>query len=142
MDGHDFDAMVELFTRLKADKGGKPHAVIATTTKGKGVSFMEDKADWHGKAPNAEQLAVALEDLGAAPDRILQPLSPAVPDDSVAPAEVPKAPSGRPSFASAEVAAQKKATRAGYGETLAALADEGLPIVALDADLSGSNLCM
>ena len=63
VDGHDFDAMVELFTRLKADKGGKPHAVIATTTKGKGVSFMEDKADWHGKAPNAEQAAQALSEL-------------------------------------------------------------------------------
>ena len=139
VDGHDIDALISLLGACKADRSGKPHAVIAETVKGKGVSFMENQAGWHGKAPNAEQLAVALEDLGAAPDRILQPLSPAIPDDSVAPAEAPKAPSGRPSFASAEVAAQKKATRAGYGETLAALADEGLPIVVLDADLSGST---
>lgn len=63
VDGHDIDAMIELFTALKSDRSGKPHAVVATTVKGKGVSFMENQAGWHGKAPNAEQAAQALSEL-------------------------------------------------------------------------------
>ena len=62
-DGHDIDALIELFTRLKADRSGKPHVVVAATVKGKGVSFMEGDAGWHGKAPNAEQAAQALSEL-------------------------------------------------------------------------------
>lgn len=63
VDGHDIDAMIGLFSSLKARRGGVPHAVIATTVKGKGVSFMENNVDWHGKAPNAEQAAQALAEL-------------------------------------------------------------------------------
>lgn len=66
VDGHDIDALVELLGRLKQDASGKPHAVIAKTVKGKGVSFMENQASWHGKAPNAEQLQTALAELQAA----------------------------------------------------------------------------
>ena len=47
----------------KASRNGKPHAVIAHTIKGKGVSYMENQASWHGKAPNADELAQALEEL-------------------------------------------------------------------------------
>ena len=43
---------------------GKPTIIIAKTTKGKGVSFMENTADWHGKAPNAEQVEQALAEIG------------------------------------------------------------------------------
>ena len=46
----------------------KPHDVIAETVKGKGVSFMENEAGWHGKAPSAEQLEAALAELEAACD--------------------------------------------------------------------------
>ena len=63
VDGHDFDALLALFTELKTARNGKPHAVIAKTVKGKGVSFMEDQAGWHGKAPDAEQAALALSEL-------------------------------------------------------------------------------
>ena len=65
VDGHDIEALVEVLGALKAAGGTVPHAVIATTVKGKGVSFMENQAGWHGKAPNAEQLECALADLGA-----------------------------------------------------------------------------
>ena len=65
VDGHDIAALVELFGNLKAAGGEKPHAVIAATVKGKGVSFMENQAGWHGKAPNAEELEIALAELGA-----------------------------------------------------------------------------
>ena len=65
VDGHDIEALVEALGALKAAGGTVPHAVIAKTVKGKGVSFMENQAGWHGKAPNAEQLECALADLGA-----------------------------------------------------------------------------
>ena len=65
VDGHDIDALVGSLSAAKADRSGKPHAFIAHTIKGKGVSFMENEAGWHGTAPNAEQLAIALEDLAA-----------------------------------------------------------------------------
>ena len=66
VDGHDIEAIIELLGKLKAQRDGKPHAVIAKTVKGKGVSFMENQAGWHGKAPNAEQLTAALAELQAA----------------------------------------------------------------------------
>ena len=64
-DGHDIPALVEALSAAKADRGGKPHAIVARTVKGKGVSFMENQAGWHGKAPNAEQTQIALADLAA-----------------------------------------------------------------------------
>ena len=62
IDGHDFDQIDAAFKEAKATKG-MPTAIIAKTVKGKGVSFMENKAAWHGAAPNDEQYAVAMEDL-------------------------------------------------------------------------------
>ena len=60
VDGHDIDTLIEALTAAKADRTGKPHVLIARTVKGKGVPFMENEAGWHGKAPNADQLAEAL----------------------------------------------------------------------------------
>jgi len=48
-------------------EGGRPTAIVCHTVKGKGVSFMEGRADWHGKAPSSEQLARALDELGQTP---------------------------------------------------------------------------
>ena len=62
VDGHDMAELVEvLHWTEKSDSG--PIAIIANTTKGKGVSFMEDNPDFHGKAPNNEELETALEEL-------------------------------------------------------------------------------
>lgn len=63
VDGHDVDAIMECYAQARAYKG-KPTVIVATTVKGKGVSFMENDAGWHGVAPNKEQLAKALEELG------------------------------------------------------------------------------
>lgn len=63
VDGNDVAAVVDELSRCKNAGGSVPHAVIASTVKGKGVSFMENQAGWHGKAPDAEQLAAALADL-------------------------------------------------------------------------------
>ena len=64
IDGHDFDALENAFEAAKATKG-KPFAIVMKTTKGKDVSFMENDADWHGKAPNDEQYETAMGELRA-----------------------------------------------------------------------------
>lgn len=61
-DGNDMEQLKEAFDKAKTVTG-KPVAIIAKTVKGKGVSFMEDKAAWHGVAPNDEQYAAAMADL-------------------------------------------------------------------------------
>jgi transketolase len=63
VDGHNHDQLNEVLTSAPWVKN-KPSIVIAHTTKGKGVSFMEDKVEWHYKSPNPDQLAAALEELG------------------------------------------------------------------------------
>ena len=62
VDAHDFDAIRAAFKEARETKG-MPTAIIAHSLKGKGVSFMEGVADWHGKAPNDEEFAVAMADL-------------------------------------------------------------------------------
>ena len=62
IDGHDFTQIAEAVKAAKAAKG-QPSVIVAKTVKGKGVSFMENQAGWHGSAPNAEQVAQAMEDL-------------------------------------------------------------------------------
>ena len=64
VDGHDIDVLISALASAKEDRGGKPHVIIAHTVKGKGVSFMEGQAGWHGVAPNAEQRDQALAELG------------------------------------------------------------------------------
>ena len=71
VDGHDFDALKAAFDEAKATKG-KPTAMIAKTVKGKGVSFMENQASWHGTAPNDEQYAQAMEELEKAGESLCQ----------------------------------------------------------------------
>lgn len=68
VNGHDMQALVSTFEEAKAVQG-QPVVILADTLKGKGVSFMENQAGWHGKAPNREELDAALLDLGLA-DRI------------------------------------------------------------------------
>ena len=60
--GNDFEEIDAAFKEARTVKG-RPTAIIAKTVKGKGVSFMENEASWHGKAPNDEQFRVAMEDL-------------------------------------------------------------------------------
>ncbi len=64
IDGHDFQQMEAAFGRARETKG-KPFAIVMKTVKGKGVSFMENQAGWHGKAPNDEEYAQAMTELQA-----------------------------------------------------------------------------
>ena len=70
-DGNDFDQIEAAFKEARNTKG-MPTAIIAKTIKGKGVSFMEDQAGWHGKAPNDEQYAQAMEELEKAGEALCQ----------------------------------------------------------------------
>ena len=65
IDGSDFDQMETAFRAAREEKG-RPTAIVMTTVKGKGVSFMENMANWHGAAPNKEQTEQALAELEAA----------------------------------------------------------------------------
>ena len=69
VDGHDLDALRAAFAEARQVKG-QPTVLIAKTVKGKGVSFMENDAGWHGKAPNAEQYEKAVAELDAAVKRL------------------------------------------------------------------------
>ena len=62
IDGHNFDEIEAALNKAKETKG-KPTAILAKTVKGKGVSFMENQVGWHGKACNAEELAIATKEL-------------------------------------------------------------------------------
>ena len=63
IDGHDFSQITDAFASARNCKG-RPTAVVAKTCKGKGVSFMENNAGWHGKAPNEEEAKQAVSELG------------------------------------------------------------------------------
>ncbi len=62
IDGHNISSIIDAITTAKQTKG-KPSIIIAKTIKGKGVSFMENKAGWHGKAPSEEEYNMAIADL-------------------------------------------------------------------------------
>ena len=64
VDGHDFDALEKAFENAKKTKG-QPTAIVMSTVKGKGVSFMENNAGWHGKAPNDAECEQALAEIDA-----------------------------------------------------------------------------
>ena len=64
IDGHKFDQMEDAFSRARETRG-VPFAIVMKTVKGKGVSYMENNAGWHGKAPNDEEFEIAMKELSA-----------------------------------------------------------------------------
>jgi len=128
IDGHDLSQIDDAYERARSS--GRPTAIIAKTVKGKGVSFLEDKPGWHGKALDAEQAKQALAELGAEPSRVF---------------EVPSPPTWRPAPLPARKAPDLRrytepvATRKAYGEALAALGAARADVVALDAEVSNST---
>ncbi len=71
IDGNDFDEIAAAFSEARETKG-QPTAIVAKTVKGKGVSYMENQAGWHGKAPNDEEYAIAMEELRKAGEALCQ----------------------------------------------------------------------
>jgi transketolase len=69
IDGHNLEEIASAFKKFH-ETTGRPFCILMNTVKGKGVSFMENKTDWHGKAPNADEYAVAVKELEAELERL------------------------------------------------------------------------
>jgi transketolase len=131
IDGHDFDEMLNAFKKASTSVN-KPVMIIAKTIKGKGVSFIEDKNGWHGKALDREELAKALTELGDVDKSIVGEMP--APDD-VKPQFI------RPrSIKAPDYKADKPvATRRAYGNALVRIFDKYPDIVAIDGEVSNST---
>lgn len=141
IDGHDMKEIIKAFQEAKAYKG-KPTVIVAHTTKGRGVDFMEDVAGWHGKAPVCEQRDVALEQMGLAGKLDLEELANRAEGyqaevDRELDAKQPKF--SRDYFWNRGTSMKVKMdpTRKGFGRTLEELGDDQR-VVCLGADISGS----
>ena len=128
IDGHDLAQIDDAFSRARS--APRPTAIVARTVKGRGVSFLEDKPGWHGKALDAEQAKQALAEIGDEPSRVFETPSP--PARRPAPAPPPKAPV-------LKRYTEPVATRKAYGEAIAALGAARADVVALDAEVSNST---
>ena len=131
IDGHDMAQIIEAYRRDGAEPD-RPLMIIARTLKGKGVSFLEDKDGWHGKALDEDQLARALEGLGEVDPQIRGAM--ALPEDRLPEPQTPR--SVDPvSYAAGE----ELATRKAYGRALVRLYPAYPNIVVLDAEVSNST---
>jgi transketolase len=140
IDGHNMHEILEAFQKAKSAK--KPVAILANTIKGKGVSFMENAAGWHGKSPNAEELQKALVELRVA-DKVPVEEMKQIADNyqNTITAEIESA---MPKFShnywwnkENTMKAQMTATRMGFGKALQETGDDER-VVCLGADISGS----
>ncbi|HEY6203598.1 MAG TPA: transketolase [Candidatus Limnocylindria bacterium] len=128
IDGHDLAQVDDALGRARVS--ARPTAIVARTVKGKGVSFLEDKPGWHGKALDAQQAKQALAEIGDEPSRVFAVPSP--PAWRPAPVPPPKAPD-------LKRYTDPIATRKAYGEAIAALGAARADVVALDAEVSNST---
>jgi transketolase len=128
IDGHDPAEIDDAYGRARASS--RPTAILARTVKGKGVSFLEDKEGWHGKALDPEQAKQALAELGEVRSRTFPVMKP----------ERWERPSmQRTGSVSLKTYTEPLATRKAYGEALAALGAARKDVVVLDAEVSNST---
>src|SRR5213080_3854639 len=128
VDGHDLTAIDAALGRAR--RAERPTVIVAKTVKGRGVSFLEDKGGWHGKALDEEQARRALGEIGAVPSRTFPTLKPD-------PWQAPKRPAARrPEW---KTYREPVATRKAYGEALAALGASRADVVVLDGEVSNST---
>jgi len=132
IDGHDFDEILPALEKAKASTD-KPTMIVAKTSKGKGVSFLENEDNWHGKAvPKGEELDKALAELG--------PLQTDIPLQIETPNPVEKHVSTPTDCEPPEYAPDEEVgTRGGYGTGLAKLGTANPNVVALDGDTKNST---
>jgi len=130
IDGHDLAAIDQAYRQAAASTDA-PTLVIARTKKGRGISLLEDRENWHGKALTAEQAEQAIAELGG--PRQLPPVR--IAPEPAAPAPLP--PATTPQLPRYEVGKQV-ATRRAYGDALRALGAANPRGVALDAEVSSS----
>lgn len=133
VDGHNVEELLAAFDKAEASKD-KPFAIIAKTFKGKGVSFAEDKDNWHGKAFNKEQAAEAIKEIEAA--GITSDYKLEIPAPSSAPLPAVEV----STFAAPDYKiGDEIATREAYGVALTKLGAANSSVVALDADTKNST---
>jgi transketolase len=132
VDGHSFEEILAAYHRALAVTG-RPVMILAKTIKGKGVSFIEDKNGWHGKALNQEECDRALVELGEVDLTVRGEL--ARPQD-----QTPKAPRAVPLAEFDYPKGTPVATRRAYGNALARLGPANQKIVSLDGEVSNSTM--
>lgn len=130
IDGHDLDAIDSAYRRAEETEGA-PTLIVARTVKGKGVSFIEDKLNWHGKALSDEEAERAFAELGPSPNLIVKP---AVPDEATL--QFPAV--GAPTLPAYTLGASV-ATRSAYGDAIKAVGAARSNVVVLDAEVSNST---
>ncbi|MBI1741361.1 MAG: transketolase [Candidatus Koribacter versatilis] len=141
VNGHDMTQVVAALEKAKAGCG-KPTVIIADTVKGKGVSFMQDVAGWHGKSPNLEETAKGLHELGLDGRIPVEQLFERAKQYQAAveqrlEAKMPRFQRNYWWNADAKMKVQMKPTRMGFGQSLAANGDDPR-VVCLGLDISGS----
>ncbi len=137
VDGHDIEAVQRAFLEARQTPG-KPSVLVARTLKGKGISLMEDKPGWHGKALSGEQADAAVAELEAQLEAEQGAGRPAIPAPS---GQVARPDPSSPSSVEAPAYAKgdKVATREAFGTGLAKLGAADARVVALDADVKNST---
>jgi len=141
INGHDMEQVVAALETERTGSG-KPFVIIADTVKGKGVKFMEDVAGWHGKAPKAEELTKALEELGLTDKIAVEELFAQARQfqAGVERTLADKMPQFRRNYwwnADTSMKAKMEPTRMGFGQSLAANGTDPR-VVCLGLDISGS----
>jgi transketolase len=141
INGHDMEQVVEALEKAKAGVG-RPVVILAETVKGKGVSFMEDLAGWHGRSPNYDELVKALAELGLAEkipyQRLLETAKAYQAEvDRRLDAKMPKFSRNYWWNAAENMKTKMEPTRKGFGQSLAENGDDER-IVCLGLDISGS----
>jgi len=141
IDGHDMNQIVDAFAKARSTVG-KPTVILANTIKGKGVSFMENQAGWHGKSPNREELDASLKELGLSErihvDELLDKAKNYQAEMSLKlEARMPKFSRDYWWNSGDRMKVKMEPTRKGFGKSLAESGDDER-VVCLGLDISGS----
>ncbi len=133
IDGHNFKEIEGAFNDATSNKGGKPFIIIAKTDKGHGVSFLQDKDNWHGKALKKEELEKALSELGSVDRSLRFELKKPLPPET-------EGTSKPPNMISLNYEKDTEvATREVYGKELSELGKIDSAVMALDGDVKNST---
>ena len=133
IDGHNFEEAGKAFEQAVNNKSGKPFAIVAKTIKGKGISFLENKDGWHGKALKKEELQKALDELGEVDDslrfNVKKPSQTKFPANAVIDTSVNLSFEKNKDYATREV----------FGQAVTQLGEKNKDIYALDGDVKNST---
>jgi transketolase len=133
IDGHNYEEINQALQQATQQSNGKPFAIVAKTFKGHGVSFLENKENWHGKALKKEELEKALQELGPINDNLR--FNVRKPEQMKLPEKAATATDTGLSFEQDK----EYATREVFGEALVKLAEQNQGIYALDGDVMNST---